>query len=440
MSRQAYCYNNNLIPEPLNTMQTAALIIFIITYIGIIFTRLPKMNIDRPSAAFFGAVAMILFGVITFDEAIKAIDFNTIALLLGMMIIVATLELDGFFGWIATRTLAVADTPFKLLVVLTFTTGIASAFLVNDAVVLLFTPVIIGICRSLKLNPIPFLIAEILSSNIGSAMTITGNPQNMLIGINSGISYGYFLLYLFPVSILGMVVIVHFVKWYYPSVITARFPEKEQKTKPDIAAIVNESTYNYHSMRFSVPIFVLVIILFFMSRPLNLSIPLIALIGASLILLLGRIKPSKVIRQVDWVLLLFFASLFVVVHAVEKAGLMTELLSRVNLTENGAGLAGIHLVSLLMSQLVSNVPFTVVMLPLMKTANSDMLWLALASASTLAGNATIIGAMANLIVIETAESKGIKIRFMEFLRIGMAVTLISMLLSFGIIYLEMIVF
>jgi len=329
-------------------MQTTALIIFIITYIGIIFTRLPRMNIDRPSAAFFGAVAMILFGVITFDEAIRAIDFNTIALLLGMMIIVATLELDGFFEWIATRTLAVADTPFKLLLVLSFTTGIASAFLVNDAVVLLFTPVIIGICRSLKLNPVPYLIAEILSSNIGSAMTITGNPQNMLIGINSGISYGHFLLFLLPVSITGMIVIVYFVKWYYPSIITPRFPETNFKAKPDISQVEKETSYNYSSMRFSVPIFILVIVLFFLSRPLNLSIPLIALIGASLILLLGRIKPSKVIRQVDWVLLLFFASLFIVVHAVEKAGLMEHLLDKVNLKENGAGLAGIHLVSLVL--------------------------------------------------------------------------------------------
>jgi Na+/H+ antiporter NhaD/arsenite permease-like protein len=418
-------------------MQTAALIIFIITYIGIIFTRLPRMNIDRPSAAFFGAVAMILFGVVTFDEAIKAIDFNTIALLLGMMIIVATLELDGFFEWIAIRTLAVGKTPFKLLAVLTFTTGIASAFLVNDAVVLLFTPVIIGICRSLRVNPIPFLIAEILSANIGSAMTMTGNPQNMLIGINSGISYGHFLLYLLPVSLIGMGIIVFAVKWFYPSVITTQFPEKLNAAVLETADIEAGRTFNYSSMRTSVPIFLLVIGLFFLSRLLNLSIPLIALIGASLILLLGRIKPSKVIRQVDWVLLLFFASLFIVVHGVEKAGLMDQLLNHVSLTENGAGLAAIHAVSLLLSQIVSNVPFTVVMLPIMKTANSEMLWLALASASTLAGNATIIGAMANLIVIETAESKGVKIKFMEFFRIGIVVTILSMLLSFGIIYFEM---
>jgi len=418
-------------------MQTTALIIFIITYIGIIFTRLPRMNIDRPSAAFFGAVAMILFGVVTFDEAIRAIDFNTIALLLGMMIIVATLELDGFFEWIAIRTLAVGKTPFKLLVVLTFTTGIASAFLVNDAVVLLFTPVIIGICRSLRVNPIPFLIAEILSANIGSAMTMTGNPQNMLIGINSGISYGHFLLYLLPVSVIGMGIIVYAVKWFYPSVITTQFPEKLNAAVLETADIEAGRTFNYSSMRTSVPIFLLVIVLFFLSRLLNLSIPLIALIGASLILILGRIKPSKVIRQVDWVLLLFFASLFIVVHGIEKAGLMDKLLSHVSLTENGTGLAVIHGVSLLLSQIVSNVPFTVVMLPIMKTANSEMLWLALASASTLAGNATIIGAMANLIVIETAESKDVKIKFMEFFRIGIVVTILSMLLSFGIIYFEM---
>jgi len=418
-------------------MNTTALIIFIITYTGIIFTRLPRMNIDRPSAAFFGAVAMIVCGVLTFDEAIQAVDFNTITLLLGMMIIISTLELDGFFGWIATRTLTIAHTPFRLLIVLTFTTGIASAFLVNDAVVLLFTPVIIGICRSLKINPIPFLVAEILSSNIGSAMTITGNPQNMLIGINSGISYGSFLLYLLPVSLLGLIVVVLAVKWFYPSVINATFTQQQIPVDALPAESANGKDWDYRSMRFSVPIFLLVIVLFFLSRPLGLSIPVIALLGASLILLLGRVKPSRVIRQVDWVLLLFFASLFIVVRGVEKAGLMDSMLTHINLTENTTGLAGIHLASLLMSQVVSNVPFTVVMLPLMKAAGSEMLWLALASASTLAGNATIIGAMANLIVIETAETKGIKIRFMEFFRIGIVVTLITMLLSFGIIYLQM---
>jgi Na+/H+ antiporter NhaD/arsenite permease-like protein len=418
-------------------MYYTALIIFIITYTGIVFTRLPRMNIDRPSAAFFGAVAMILFGVLSFDEAIHSIDFNTIALLLGMMIIISTLELDGFFSLIASKTMLYSDTPLRLLSILTFVTGIASAFLVNDAVVLLFTPVIILICRSARLNLLPYLIAEILASNVGSAMTITGNPQNMLIGINSGISYGHFILNLLPISLLGLLIIIFVVKWMYPS----EFKPSRFVIAKNASTSIQEPlqfSYNYKSMRTSVPIFGLVVILFFLSRPLGLSIPLIALLGGSLVLIFGRIKPSKVIRQVDWVLLLFFASLFIVVHGIEKVGLMEWLVNSVSLHENTAGLWGIHAISLVLSQVVSNVPFTVVMLPVMKSAHSEILWLALASASTLAGNATIIGAMANLIVIESAENHGIKIRFWEFMKTGIIVTLFTLALSFGILYMRMI--
>jgi Na+/H+ antiporter NhaD/arsenite permease-like protein len=378
---------------------------------------------------------MVLFGVVSFGEAISAIDFNTIALLLGMMIIISTLELDGFFEWIAFKTLSIAHTPDKLLVVITLVTGLASAFLVNDAVVLLFTPVIIGISRKLGVHPVPYLIAEILASNIGSAMTITGNPQNMLIGINSGMAYGYFLLYLLPVSLTGLVLIIAVLRWLYRIELAKGFkPPQPQSEKPE-----NEwaDKFNFHSMRVSVPIFLLVIIAFFLSKPLGISIPLIALSGASLILIFGKVKPSKVIRQCDWVLLLFFASLFIVVHGIEKTGFIQALINSVNLNETSTGIAGLHLLSLVGSQLVSNVPFTVVMLPLLKSAGSDILWLSLASASTLAGNATIIGAMANLIVIESAESKGIKIGFVEFFKSGIIVTVFSLLISFGYLYLHL---
>jgi len=411
-----------------------ALVIFIITYTGIIFTRLPKMNIDRPSAAFFGAVAMMIFGVLDFKEAIQSIDFNTIALLLGMMIIISTLEIDGFFSFIASKALSYSTTPLRLLAILTFITGIASAFLVNDAVVLLFTPVIILICRSAKLNPLPYLIAEILASNVGSAMTITGNPQNMLIGINSGIPYSQFLLTLLPISLIGLAMIVLVIRLMYPSDIKPRRFSPATDSRPNGSVSFE---YDFRSMRTSVPIFILVVLLFFFSHLLGISIPLIALLGASLILILGRVKPSKVIRQVDWVLLLFFASLFIVVRGIEKVGLMDRMINGISLGENAAGLGGIHLISLVLSQVVSNVPFTVVMLPVMKTAGSDTLWLALASASTLAGNATIIGAMANLIVIESAEREGIRIRFIEFMKSGLIITILTLALSFGILYLRL---
>ncbi len=403
---------------------TIAIVIFIITYLGIIFTRLPRINIDRPSAAFFGAVAMIVFGILSFEEAVKAIDYNTIALLLGMMIIIATLQLDGFFSLIARKTILWSRTPARLLVFLVLITGIASAFLVNDAVVLLFTPVIIAICRTSSINPVPYLVAEILASNVGSAMTITGNPQNMLIGINSGIPYSEFLLRLLPVSLLGMAVIVLVIRLVYPS---------EFRKGTIIQANGASFGYNYASMKFSVPIFAGVTVMFFFSNLLGISIPVIALAGASLILIFGKIRPSAVIKNVDWVLLLFFASLFIVVEGAVKAGLMDKLTHTSGLLPDPRGIGIIHVLSLLMSQIVSNVPYTVIMLPVLKVPQNDILWLALASASTLAGNATIIGAMANLIVIESAAGQKIRIGFFEFLKSGLVVTLFTMLISFFIL-------
>lgn len=408
-------------------MYYTALIIFTITYVGIIFTRLPKINIDRPSAAFFGAVAMVVFGVMTFEEAVKAVDYNTIGLLLGMMIIIATLQLDGFFSLIAEKAISYSRTPSRLITIIVFVTGISSAFLVNDAVVLLFTPVIIAICRSSKLNPLPYLMAEILSSNIGSVMTITGNPQNMLIGINSGISYANFMLHLFPVSLIGMIITIWVVRVFY---------RKEFGNDTVISSQTHEFEYQYNSMKFSIPIFIGVVVMFFLSKFIHLSIPMIALAGASLILIFGRIKPSTIIKNVDWVLLLFFASLFIVVEGAVKVGLMKGLIESKGLTNSLGGITVLHGISLFVSQVVSNVPYTVMMLPAMKPLSSDILWLSLASASTLAGNATIIGAMANLIVIESANGHGNKIRFWEFFKIGIVTTLLTFVVSIVVLWLS----
>ena len=409
-------------------MTTTAVIIFIITFLGIIYTRLPKVNIDRPSAAFFGAVAMILFGIITFEEAVQAIDFNTIALLLGMMIVIAVLELDGFFTFIAEKTISLSKSRNQLLTIIVFVTGIASAFLVNDAVVLLFTPVIIKICRSAKLNPVPYLIAEILASNIGSAMTITGNPQNILIGMQSGIPYLNFLLHLLPVSLIGMILIVFIIKLFFKT---------ELGNKNHLQFQEDEFNYDFKSMKVSVPIFAGIIILFFFSHTFNISIPLIALAGASLILIFGKIKPSKVIKEVDWVLLLFFAGLFIVVHGIEKVGVLNRFIENTPVSNNLTGIISLHGLSLVLSQIVSNVPYTILMLPILKSASSDLLWLSLASAATLAGNATIIGAVANLIVIEVAKKYDVEIGFWQFFKVGVVITFITLIISIIILYLQL---
>lgn len=408
-------------------MTTAAVIIFTLTFLGIIYTRLPKVNVDRPSAAFFGAIAMILFGVISFEEAVLSIDFNTIALLLGMMIVIAVLELDGFFTLIADKTISLSKTSNQLLIIIVFITGIASAFLVNDAVVLLFTPVIIHICRTAKLNPVPYLIAEIMASNVGSAMTITGNPQNILIGMQSGISYSKFIFHLLPVSLIGMLVIVLVIKFFFKN----DFMKDSQLTFTK-----KSSSYNFQSMKFSVPIFLIMVFLFFFGNILKLSIPMIALAGASLVLILGKIKPSQVIKQVDWVLLLFFAGLFIVVHGIEKVGVLDPFIENTPITNSLSGILSLHGLSLVLSQIVSNVPYTILMLPILKTASSDLLWLSLASSATLAGNATIIGAVANIIVIEVAKKYDVEIGFWKFLKVGSIVTVITLIISVVILYLQ----
>ncbi|HOP61922.1 MAG TPA: SLC13 family permease [Spirochaetota bacterium] len=412
-------------------MNTTAIIIFIITYTGIIFTRLPGVNIDRPSASFFGAVAMIVAGVLTFDEAIASIDFNTITLLIGMMIIIITLELDGLFDLIAFNTIKLAGDENRLLLIVIFTTGISSAFLVNDAVVLLYTPVIISICRNSGIPPVPYLIAEILSSNAGSAMTITGNPQNMLIGINSGISYGRFLIHLFPVSIISMLIIYYSVKFIYRG--NFREPKK-------VTCDSTKYNFNFYSMKFSIPVFIAVIIMFFAGRITGLSIPVIALTGGAFMLLLGKIKPSIIISKIDWVLILFFSTLFIVVKGFENTGIIQNLINIWPVRPDLQGFSVLHITSLVLSQVISNVPYTIFMIPVLNQTGNDYIWLALASASTLAGNATIFGAMANLIVIESAKKFNVHITFFEFLKPGLLVTVSTLMISTVIIYLQRVFF
>ncbi len=196
-------------------MITAA-IILIVAYIGIAFTRLPHINIDRPLAALLGAVLMVIFGILTFEEAINAINFSTIALLLGMMILIAALKTTGFFDLLATKSLAIATTPRRLLILVVAATAVASACFVNDAVVLLFTPIILQDCRIRKINPVPYLIAEAMASNIGSTASIIGNPQNMLIGTASGIPFARFFLYLAPVSLVSAIVLILILLRFHP--------------------------------------------------------------------------------------------------------------------------------------------------------------------------------------------------------------------------------
>jgi Na+/H+ antiporter NhaD/arsenite permease-like protein len=406
-----------------------ATIILIITYLGVAFTRLPKVNVDRPSAAFTGGVLMILFGVLTFEEAVKAIDFNTIALLLGMMVLVSALKVVGFFDLLAMKSLATAKTPRRLLLLVIIATATASAFLVNDAVVLLFTPVIIQACNARKVNPVPYLIAEAMASNIGSACTIVGNPQNMLIGITSGISFAHFFFYLLPVSLLSTVVLVLIMFRLYRNTLNQDFDFSNDSPVP-------AQGYDAKAITRLAPILILLIIAFFLSSFVKLSIPIIALGFASLVLLLGKAKPSTIIKEVDWVLLLFFAGLFIVVEGAHKAGVLDIFTGSIITTPGFLGIASISIVSTIVSQLVSNVPLTMLVLPILKNVPGDVLWISLAAGSTLGGNLTIIGAVANIIVVEGASREGIQVQFLDFFKVGALVTIATISLAILILGVE----
>lgn len=399
-----------------------ALIIFIVVYIGIIFDKLPFVNLDRKSIAFVGVVAMVLCGCLSPQNAIKSIDFNTLALLLGMMLIISNLKLDGFFSLLSQKTIFFAKTPFTLLIIITFITGFASAFLVNDAVVLLFTPVIIEICRKINLSPIPFLLGEMFSANAGSLMTITGNPQNMIIGIASGISYSQFILYLLPIAIISMLIIMMVIKIFYKDI----FGKKQRIILSD------NSTTEVKNIRISLIIFCLVIVGFFFGKLFNLSIPMIALIGGGLTLIFSKHKTEQIFKGVDWSLLLFFASLFVLVASIKNSVFLSPIFD-LNLSENTFSILVIFVVSIVLSQILSNVPYTILILPLLKLANSNILWLALATSSTLAGNFTIFGAMANLIVLEQAQKLGVTINNKQFYPPALIISLLTILVAFGII-------
>lgn len=395
-------------------MLTAA-IILTVTYIGISFAWLPRVNIDRPSAAFIGGLLMVLFGVLTFGEAVTAINFHIIALLLGMMMLIAALQAVGFFNLVVVKSLSLAGTPRRLLLLVVVATAAASAFFVNDAVVLLFTPVIIQACHQRQVNPVPYLIAEAMASNIGSTATIVGNPQNMLIGITAGIPFARFFLYLLPVAVISSIVLLFLAYGFYRKEFDHHF----------IADSFTAPSYDIKAIKRLVPVLILVLVGFFVNSYAGLEISLVALSGAALILIVGRVKPAVIIRSVDWVLLLFFAGLFVVIEGAHHTGVLDIFTREIMVTPDLMGITSISVVSTIVSQVVSNVPLTMLVIPVIQNVPGDTLWIALAAGSTLGGNLTIIGAVANIIVVEIARREGVNISFVEFLKIGVVVTVIT---------------
>lgn len=392
----------------------AAATIFVGTYAGVALGRVPGLRLDRTGIALVGAVLMVAVGALTPTEAYAAVDLKTIVLLLGMMIVVAHLKLSGFFRLVASWALRHAHSPLVLLGAVCTTTGVLSAFLVNDAICLVLAPLVIEVTRTLKRNPIPYLLAVAMSSNVGSTATITGNPQNMIIGTASHIPYTAFAAALVPIALVGLVLVAVIIGalWW------TEFARPSRFTMEQGAVLTHKG-----QMVKSVVVAFAVIALFFVGVPVAEA----AILGGAFLLITRAVKAAKVYREIDGSLLIMFAGLFVVVAGAEKVLLTPEVMNAVK-SFHLDDVWALTAVTAVLSNIISNVPAVLALKPFVQSvADQQHAWLVIAMSSTLAGNLTLVGSVANLVVAERARSAGIEVSFVAYCLAGVPLTFLSLI-------------
>jgi Na+/H+ antiporter NhaD/arsenite permease-like protein len=417
---------------------TTAAVIFALTYLIIGLQRVPRLHLGRPAGALLGAVAMVACGALDFEAAERAIDLDTILFLLGMMIVLAYLEISGFFQVLERRVLGVARSARGLLWLVVLSSGLLSALFMNDTICLMLTPVIVRVTRRLDLPVVPYLIAIATASNIGSTATIIGNPQNAVIAVRSGLGLLPFASALAPVAALGLILDALLLGWVYRRRITGA----PLTVPPPREPLAVQRWILAASMAAGAG---MVIALALGVRPAAA-----AMAAAAGVVLAGATRPRQALQKVDWSLLLLFGGLFVVMRGVEHAGLAHALVAGVAgpVAEGPAAwaLARMGAAVTILSQAVSNVPAVILFLPTLEAASTPQamatlqaasapaagtLWLALAAFSTLAGNLTIIGSVANVIVFETARRDGVEVGFLEYLKVGAPLTLATLLVAWA---------
>jgi Na+/H+ antiporter NhaD/arsenite permease-like protein len=411
------------------TLQAAAgLAIFGVTYLLIATER-----VHKTLAAMAGGIAMVLLGIVSQEQAFEEIDFNVIFLLAGMMILAGIIRKTGVFGWIAVRAARLAGgDPYRILVILSVITAVASAFLDNVTTVVLVGPITLFLAARLGMNPFPFLMSEIMASNIGGAATLIGDPPNILIGSAAGLDFGAFLVNMAPLSAILLVVYLFAARWLFRGLLTAdptlrdsllELNEREMITDPPL-------------LRRSLAVLGLTLVGFLFHGALHLEGATVALTGAVVLMVVARESPDEVLRDVEWPTLFFFIGLFMLVAGVIEIGLIDAVADGIAEVTGGA-LAGTSLLvlwlSAILSGIIDNIPYTATMIPVVEQLAegqpNDAIWWALAIGADLGGNATIIGASANVILAGMAEREGHPIRFGQFLRYGLPVTIGTMLIA-----------
>ena len=356
---------------------------------------------------------MVASGALPLEDAYKAVDLDTITLLLGMMIVVASLRLSGFFAvataWVRTH----ARHPLILLGAIVATSGVFSAFLVNDAICLVLAPLVLELTLALGRQPVPYLLAVAMASNVGSTATITGNPQNIMIGSFSHIPHTNFALALGPVALVGLIITVALI---------ALFHRAEFADAPRLAPPQPEVSANRALMIRAVLATLLLIVLFFAG-----VVPAkAAIIIGGLLLLTRRLKSRRVYAEIDWSLLLMFAGLFIIVAGAQRALLSPDIIAAVGRLHLDQ-VAMLSAVTAVLSNLVSNVPAVLMLKPFADALKDhNTAWLVIAMASTLAGNFTVLGSIANLIVVQRAAASGVMIGFWDYFKVGAPLTIVTL--------------
>jgi Na+/H+ antiporter NhaD/arsenite permease-like protein len=391
-------------------------LIFVGTYTIVAAGRAPFLRLDRTGAAVVGAVLMVVTGAIAFNEAVAAVDFRTIVLLFSMMIIVAHLRLAGglaaFARFISTRV----RHPAAMVVALVFAAGLLSALFVNDTICLVFTPIVLDVAAARRHRPLPYLLAVATASNIGSASTVTGNPQNILIGSVSGIAYLKLIAAIGPIASVGLAVDA--------ALIWLMFRRELQTTTTDQASV--RVIRPHRPLLLKTLIVTAAVLGGFLA---GYDTALVAVAGAATLLVTRRVRPRKVYAAIDWDLLMLFVGLFVVVGAGEHAGFDRRLFALLK-PLGVETVAGLSATAAILSNVISNVPAVMLFTKIVpRLPDPGRAWLALAMSSTFAGNLTILGSIANLIVVEGARRRGHVVTFWEYARVGVPLSLITIVIG-----------
>ena len=381
-----------------------------IAYIGIGLGYLPGLRMNRASIAISGAALLMALGVLDLKTAWSAIDYQTLTFLFGMMIINASLAAAGFFQLAIDYLLRYVRSPFGLIVTITVGSGMLSALFLNDTIALVLTPLVLGLTRTLDLKPIPYLLALAGATNCGSVATLSGNPQNILIGSFSGISYLDFAIALLPIASISLAIQIALLYLLYPEV----------RSFESCLNVVPQPYRLFKPLLIKSSIVTVGLLIAFLAGVPTATATLIA---AALLFVTRRVDSDRFMREVDWNLLVMFCGLFILTEGVQKLGLLNGLSAVVDTPLR------IALATTLLSNLVSNVPAILLLHHLIPHPDRQT-WLLLAAASTLAGNLTLLGSVANLIVAEAVNKSGAALTFWEHLRFGLPLTIATLTLTY----------